>query len=143
MLEATKPMISIKVAVVETVKASKAQGCIHHWSAVHWHPSHRTWHRSAVHRHSGNRRWRQSAAHSHPGHRITVPPHLRRRSRGCENACYHATKENEFSPVHSVIGFKKLNPSGFEKYRRSRIGGNAVVTFGAPAFGRKRECTPL
>jgi hypothetical protein len=45
------------------------------------------------------------------------------------------TKENEFSPVHSVIGFKKLNPSGFEKYRPSRIGGNAVVTFGAPFSG--------
>src|SRR5947208_15765650 len=66
-----------------------------------------------------------------------MPPHLRRRSRGCENACYHATKENEFSPVHSVIGFKKLNPSGFEKYRRSRIEGNAVVTFGARVFGAK------
>ena len=54
-------------------------------------------------------------------HRITVAPHLRRRSRGCENACSHATKENEFSPVHSVIGFKKFNPSGFKKYRRSRV----------------------
>src|SRR5262249_4125400 len=94
-----------------------------------------TWHRSAVHRHWGNRTWRHSAARSHPGHRISAPPHLRRRNRGCQNACYHATKENEFSPVHSVIGFKKLNPSGFEKYRRSRIGGNAVVTFGARFSG--------
>jgi hypothetical protein len=109
---------------------------------VHWHPSHRTWHRSAVHRHSGNRTWRESAAHSHPGHRITVPPHLRPRSRGCENGCYHATKENEFSPVHSVIGFKKLNPPGFEKYHRSRIGGNAVVTFGA-AFSGANVNAPL
>ena len=39
-----------------------------------------------MHRHSGNRTWRESAAHSHPGHRITLPRHLRRRSRGCENA---------------------------------------------------------
>jgi len=83
MLEATKPIISIKVSIVETVKASRAQG----WIAVHWHPSHSTWHRSAVHRHSGNRTWRQSAAHSHPGHRITLSSHLRRRNRGCENAC--------------------------------------------------------
>ena len=29
------------------------------------------------------------------------------------------------------MGFKKLNPSGFEKYRPSRIGDNAVVSFGA------------
>src|SRR5205823_11789358 len=58
--------------------------------------------------------WRESAAHSHPGHRISVPPHLRRGSRGCENACYHATKENEFSPVHSVIGFQRLKPPGFK-----------------------------
>ena len=72
-----------------------------------------------MHRHSGNRIWR-----------ITVPPHLRRRRRGYQNACYHATKENGFSPVHSVTGFKKLNPPGFEKCRRSRIGGNVVITFG-------------
>jgi hypothetical protein len=72
-----------------------------------------------------------------------VPPHLRRRSRGCENACYHAAKENEFSPVHSVIAFKKLNPSGFEKYRRSRIGGNAVVTFGAPFSGANVNALPF
>src|SRR4029450_11983203 len=96
-----------------------------HWSAVHWHPSHRTWHGSAVVRHSGNRPWRQSAAHSHLGHRITVPPHLRRRNRGCENACYQVTKENESSPVHSVIG-SKIEPPGFEscgtgKGKRSRF----------------------
>ena len=72
-----------------------------------------------MHRHSGNRMWR-----------ITVPPHLRRRRRGYQDACYHATKENGFSPVHSVTGFKKLNPTGFETCRRSRIGGNVVITFG-------------
>jgi hypothetical protein len=110
---------------------------------VHWYPSHRTWHRSAVRRHSGNRTWRQSAAHSHPGHRITVSPHLCRRNRGCENACYHATKENEFSPVHSVIGFKKLNPSGFEKYRRSPHRRQRRCYFWRPVFGRKRERTPF
>src|SRR5205814_6332105 len=55
MLEAMKSIISIKVSVVETVKASKAQARIHYWSAVNWRPPHRTWHRSAVHRHSGNR----------------------------------------------------------------------------------------
>jgi hypothetical protein len=99
-VEATKSVTSIKVAVVETVKGPKARGWIHHWSAVH--------------RDSGNRMWRESAAHSHPGHRITVRPHLRGGSRGCENACYHATKENEFSPVHSVIGFQRLKPPGFK-----------------------------
>src|SRR4029450_4337977 len=56
MLEAMKPIISIKVSIVETVKAPKAQGCIHYWSPVHWH--------------SGNRTWRQWAAHSDSGHRI-------------------------------------------------------------------------
>src|SRR5436190_74664 len=48
-VEATKPTIPTKVDAVETVKASKAQGRIHKWSAVDWHPSHRTWHRSPVH----------------------------------------------------------------------------------------------
>src|SRR5439155_25262211 len=83
---------------------------IHHWRAVHWDPSYRTWHLSVVHRHSGKRTWRQSAAHSHPRHRISVPPQLRRRNRGCENACYHATKEKEFSPVHCVTGVQDSNP---------------------------------
>jgi len=87
--------------------------------------------------------WRESAAHSHPGHRITVRPHLRRRSRGCENACYHTTKENEFFPVHSAIRFNKLNPSGLEKYRRSRIGRNAVVTFGALFSGANVNASPF
>jgi hypothetical protein len=32
------------------------------------------------------------------------------------------------------MGCKKLNPSGFEKYRRSRIGDDAVVIFGAPIW---------
>jgi hypothetical protein len=91
MLEAMKPIVSIKVSIVETVKPSKAQARIHRWSAVH--------------RHSGNWAWRQSAARSRLGTRITVPAHLRHRNRGCENASYHAAKENEFSPVHSVIGF--------------------------------------
>jgi len=60
-----------------------------------------------VHRRSGNRTWR-----------ITVPLHLCLRNRGCENACYHATKENEFSPVHSVIGFLKIETAGIGKLRR-------------------------
>jgi hypothetical protein len=36
-----------------------------------------------------------------------------------------------------------LNPSGFEKYRRSRIGGNAVVTFGAPFSGTNVNAPPF
>jgi hypothetical protein len=99
MMEATKSIASIKVAVVETVKGPKARGWIHHWSAVY--------------RHSGNRTWRESSAHSHPGHRISVPPYLRHRSRSCENACYRATKENDFSPIHSVIDSQRLKPPGF------------------------------
>src|SRR5262249_567027 len=119
-------------AVVEAAKA----GCrVFHGSTLHRHSAQRTWHRSAVHWHPPHRTWHESATRSHPGHRITVPPHLRRSSQGCENASCHETKQNEFSPVHSVIGFKKLNPSGFEKYRRSRIRGNDVVTFGAPFSG--------
>jgi septal ring factor EnvC (AmiA/AmiB activator) len=38
-----------------------------------------------------------------------VSPDLSRRNRGCENACYRAIEENEFSPVHSVIGFAHFN----------------------------------
>jgi hypothetical protein len=110
-VEVMKSMISMKVAVVET---SEPQGCVHHWSVLHWHWSHRPGHRSALHRHSRNRTWRQSAAHSRPGHRITVHARLRRSSRGDENASYHAAKENEFSPVHSVIGFHRLKPRGFQ-----------------------------
>jgi hypothetical protein len=78
--------------------------------------------------------------------RITVPPHLRRRRRGYQNACYHATKENGFSPVHNVRGFKKLNPPGFEKCRRSRIGGNVVITFGlvsSPPSDARRGCRDI
>jgi hypothetical protein len=36
-----------------------------------------------------------------------------------------------------------LNPSGFEKYRRSRIAGNAVVTFGAPFSGTNVNAPPF
>src|SRR4029077_1957103 len=100
MLEATKPINSIEVAIVEAVKPSKSQGGIHQWSVMH--------------RHWGNRTWCEGAAHSHPGGGINAPPHLRHRSRGCENACCRATKENEFSPVHSVIGFQRFKPPGFE-----------------------------
>jgi len=96
-LEATKSIVPIKVTVVEMVKGKCGTS---HWSALHRHLRHRM-------RHEG-------AAHFHPGHRTTVASHLRRPSRGCENACYHVTKKNEFFPAHSVIGFKKLNPSGFE-----------------------------
>ena len=68
-VKATKPIIPIKVTVVETVEAECG---VSHWVTAHRHPRHRTWH--------------ESAAHSHPGHRITVPSHLRRRSRDRENA---------------------------------------------------------
>jgi hypothetical protein len=110
-VEATKSIIAIEVAIVETVKAKCG---VSHWSVSHRHRCPGPEHRSALHRHPRHRTWHESAAHSHPGHRITVPSHLRRRSRGYKDACYHVTKENEFFPVHSVIGFKKLNPSGFE-----------------------------
>jgi hypothetical protein len=43
--------------------------------------------------------------HWHPRYRSTVPSHLRRRSRGRENARYHATEENEFFRVHNFMGF--------------------------------------
>jgi hypothetical protein len=96
-VKTTEPIISIEVSVA---KASEARGWIHHGTAVHWHPSHRM--------------WRETAAHSHPSHRTTVPSHLRRRSRGCENTYGYATKENDFFRVHNFVPFKKLNPSGFE-----------------------------
>jgi len=96
-VETAKTIIPIEVAIIETVKA---KGGVSHWNVLHRHSCHGPEHRRAVHRHSP--------------YRTTVASHLRRRSRGCENACYHITKENEFFPVHSVIGFKKLNPSGFE-----------------------------
>jgi len=95
-----------------------------------------------VHRHSGNRRWRESAAHSDPGHRTTVPSHLRPRSRGCENTCYHATKENEFSPVHSVIGFQRLKPPDSKVAALEKIKGNERVT-NAPPLGRLRQSVKL
>ncbi len=107
-----------------------------------WHPSHRTWHRSPVHRHSGNRTWRESAARPHPVHRITVAAHLRRRSRGCESACCHATKENEFSPVHSVIGFKDST----RRDLKSIAGPASKVTpllLLAPRFRAQTERTPF
>jgi hypothetical protein len=78
-----------------------------------------------VHRHSGNRTWRQRAAHSHPGRRITVPAHLRLRNRGCENAWCHATKENEFSPVHR---FLKIETPRIRKLQH-KIKGIDRVTF--------------
>ena len=96
MVEATKPIISIKVAVDETLNHWKRR-CIHHSD------------RDRI----GGRAC-ESAAHSDPGYRITVPLDLRGRSRGCENTCYHAIKENEFSPVHSVIRFQRLKPPVFE-----------------------------
>jgi hypothetical protein len=47
--------------------------------------------------------------------------HLRRRSRDRKDAQYQATERNEFFPVHSVIGFKKLNPSVFESIAISAL----------------------
>ncbi len=78
-VEATKPIISIEVAVVETVEAGRG---VKHWTALHRHPSHGSSHWSAV------------------------PSHLCRRSRDRENGWHHATEENEFFPVHNVIGSK-------------------------------------
>src|SRR5712691_1060821 len=46
-----------------------------------------------------------------------VPPHLRRRRRDRENAWHHATEENEFFPVHNVVGFLKIKPGGIRKLR--------------------------
>jgi hypothetical protein len=59
-----------------------------------------------------------------------VPPYLRHRSRGCENACHHATKENEFSPVHSVTGFQRLKPAGIKSCGTGK--GNLRVTIAPP-----------
>ena len=88
-VEATKSIIPIKVAVVETVEAAKS--IIPVKVAVV----------ETVEAKCGVSHW--SAAHRHSRHRSTMPAsHLRCRSRGCENACYHATKQNEFFPVHSV-----------------------------------------
>ena len=101
-----------------------------------------------MHWHSGNRTWRQCAAHSDPGHRITAPPHLRRRTRGCENTCYHATKENKFSPVHSVIGFQRLKPPRFESCGTGKDKGNDRITNAPPlpataAISKAAEHLPL
>src|SRR5262249_38609449 len=104
MLETMKPITSIKISIVETIKVSKVKSRIFR-CAGHWHPSHRTRHWSALNPYSGNRTWDQSAAHSHLRGRITAHLCLSCRNRDSENACYHAIKENEFSPVHSVIGF--------------------------------------
>jgi hypothetical protein len=101
LVEAVEAMKSIIPDEVTVVEVVEAGCGVSHWSVLHRHRCHRT----------------------------TVPSHLRRRSRGCENACYCETKENEFFPVHSVIRFKKLNPVVIQKYRLCRIGkGNAVVT---------------
>ncbi len=95
-----------------------------------------------MHRHSGDRRWRESPARSDPGTRITVPPHLRRRSRGCENTCHHATKENEFSPVHSVIRFQRLKPRASKVAALENIkDGDRVPN--APPLGRLRQSVKL
>ena len=56
-------------------------------------------------------------------------PHLRRRSRGCENACYHATEENEFSPVHRAKRPKRLKPlRGFKVAALEKVKGNDRIT---------------
>ena len=75
----TKSIISIEVAVVETVEAGRG---VKHWTALHRHRSH------------GSSHW------------SGVPSHLCRRSRDRENGWHHATEENEFFPVHNVIGSK-------------------------------------
>src|SRR5207244_9589027 len=102
-VEATKPIISIEVTVVETVEAGRG---VKRWTALHRHPSHGSSHWSAV------------------------PSHLCRRSRDRENGWHHATEENEFFPVHNVIGFLKIEPGGLWKLRPATVRkGNAVVTF--------------
>ena len=59
-----------------------------------------------------------------------VPSHLRGRRRDRENGWYHATEENEFFPVHNVVGFLKIKPGGIRKLRPATVRkGNAVVTF--------------
>jgi hypothetical protein len=95
-----------------------------------------------MHRHSGNRTWRESAAHSHPGHRIAVRPHLRCSSRGRENACYHATMEHEFSPVHRVIGFQRFKPPDSKVAALQKIKDKDRVT-NAPPLRRLRQSIKL
>jgi hypothetical protein len=78
-----------------------------------------------------------------------VPPRLRRGSRGDENASYHAAKENEFSPVHSVIGFHRLKPRGFEscglleKIKRNDRVTNAPPLGATAAISRAAEHLPV
>lgn len=64
--------------------------------------------------------------------------HLRRRSRGCENTRYQASKENEFSPVHSVTRFQRLKPPAFESCGVRKIKDNDRVTNARP-LGRLQD----
>ena len=87
----------------------------------------------------GNGTWREGAAHPDPGNRSTVPPHLRRRSRGCQTACCYATEENKFSPVHSVIAFQRLKPPGLQSCGQlEEIKDNDCVT-NAPPLQRLQQ----
>jgi len=61
-------------------------------------------------------------------HGTTMSSH-RRRSRGCENACCYATRENEFFRVHNFVPFLKIEPVRIWKVSPfPHLKGNAVVT---------------
>src|SRR6266480_4164175 len=88
--------------------------------------------------------WHETAAHSHPWHRTTVPSHLRRRSRCCENACYYATKKNDFFRVHNFVPFLKIEPVRILKVSPlPHLKGNAVVTIPMPCSSSARCRCPL
>jgi hypothetical protein len=129
-VEASKPIISIEVAVVEAVEATKptesievavaeiSGGRVEHWATL----NRATPDRSSV---------------------PCVPSHLRRRRRDRENGWHHATEENEFFPVHNVVGFLKIkNPVGFEscgpgsptKVTRGHRRGGTLASVGNSQF---------
>jgi hypothetical protein len=70
-----------------------------------------------------------------------MPSHLRRRSRGCENAYCYATKENEFFPIHNPYSFlKSKNQLDSKVATLEKMKGNAVVTI---PMRRQREIAPI
>src|SRR6266705_3237947 len=88
--------------------------------------------------------WHETAAHSHPCHRTTVPSHLRRRGRCCENARCYATKENDLFRVHNFVPFLKIEPVRILKVSPlPHLDGNAVVTIPMLCSSSARYRCPL
>jgi hypothetical protein len=104
-VEATKPIIPIKVAVIETVEATKPVVPIKVPVVETAKPITPIEVPVVETVETGSRIYHWSVVHRHPRHRSTVASHLRRRSRDREYARYHATEENEFFRVHNFMGF--------------------------------------